>query len=115
MQNRKDKRIKQWNKTVIKPLSKGREPILANEVNAVTCDLSLGGALIHSKERFEPGTVLRLNIELVRSHETVSLKGQVKWVKRDDAENVFELGVEFDHETAQTVTVLMKNLHGLLP
>lgn len=115
MQNRKDKRIKQWNKTVIKPLPRGRDPLPANEVNAVTCDLSLGGARIHTAQPFEPGTVLRLNIELVRSRETISLKGRVKWVKRDDAENVFELGVEFDHDTAQTVTSLMKNLHGLMP
>lgn len=115
MQNRKDKRIKQWNKTVIKPLPKGQDSLLANEVNAVTCDLSLGGARIHTAEPFELGTVLRLNIDLVRSHETISLKGQVKWVKRDEAENVFELGVEFDHDTAQTVTSLMKNLHGMLP
>ena len=115
MQNRKDKRIKQWNKAVIKPLPKDLDPLVANEVNAVTCDLSLGGARIQSAEPFELGAVLRLNIELVRSHETVSLKGQVKWVKRDEAANVFELGVEFDHETAQTVTVLMKNLHGMLP
>ena len=115
MQNRKDKRIKQWNKTVIKPLPRGRDPLPANEVNAVTCDLSLGGARIHTAQPFEPGTVLRLNIELVRSHETVNLKGRVKWVKRDEAANVFELGVEFDHETAQTVSSLMKNLHGMLP
>ena len=115
MQNRKDKRIKQWNKAVIMPLPKDQAPLLVNEVNAVTCDLSLGGARIHTTELFELGTVLRLNIDLVRSHETISLKGQVKWVKRDEAENVFELGVEFDHDTAQTVTSLMKNLHGMLP
>lgn len=113
MQQRKDRRIKQWNKAVIKPLPKGQAPLPPAEVKAVTCDISLGGARIQSAEPFEPGTVLRLNIELVRSHETVILKGQVKWVKRDDAEKVFELGVEFDHETAQTVTSLMKNLHGM--
>jgi len=115
MQKRKDRRIKQWNKAVIKPLPQGQGALPSDEVKAVTFDLSLGGARIQSAERFEPGTVLRLNIELVRSHETVSLKGLVKWVKREDAENVFELGVEFDHDTAQTVTSLMKNLHGLMP
>jgi Tfp pilus assembly protein PilZ len=115
MQKRKDRRIKQWNKTVIKAAPQGQDPLLADEVKAVTCDLSLGGARIHSPEPFELGTVLRLNIELVRSHETVSLKGRVKWVKRDETENVFELGVEFDHDTAQTVSSLMKNLHGMLP
>jgi Tfp pilus assembly protein PilZ len=115
MQKRKDKRIKQWNKTVVKPLPGGQGGLPSDEVKAVTCDLSLGGARIHSPKPFELGTVLRLKIELVRSRETISLKGRVKWVKRDDAENVFELGVEFDHDTAQTITSLMKNLHGVMP
>ena len=115
MQKRKDRRIKQWNKAVIKPLPQGQDPLPSGEVKAVTCDLSLSGARIYSPEPFEVGTVLRLNIELVRSRETISLNGHVKWVKRDEAENVFELGVEFDHDTAQTITSLLKNLHGLLP
>jgi Tfp pilus assembly protein PilZ len=115
MQQRKDRRIKQWNKAVIKPFPQGQGPLPPKEVKAVTCDLSLGGARIQSPQPFELGTVLRLNIELVRSHETVNLKGQVKWVKHDEAANVFELGVEFDHDTAQTITALMKNLHGMMP
>jgi c-di-GMP-binding flagellar brake protein YcgR len=115
MQKRKDRRFRQWNKAVIKPLPRGQDPLPPDEVKAVTYDLSLGGARIRSVEPFELGTVLRLNIELVRSLETVSLKGRVKWVKHDEAENVFELGVEFDHDTAQTVMILMKNLHGMLP
>ncbi len=115
MQQRKDRRIRQWNKIVIKPLPQGQDHLAPNEVKAVTRDLSLGGARIQSAEPFELGTILRLNIELVRSQETVGLKGRVKWVKRDEDANVFELGVEFDHDTAQTVMILMKNLHGMLP
>ncbi|MCX6572216.1 MAG: PilZ domain-containing protein [Candidatus Aminicenantes bacterium] len=112
MQKRKDRRIRQWNKAVMKAAPQGQDSLPPAEVKAFTYDLSIGGARIHSVERFEVGTVLRLKIEFVRSRETVSLKGQVKWVKRDEAENVFELGVEFDHDTALTVTSLMKNLHG---
>lgn len=112
MQKRKDRRIRQWNKTVMKAAPQGQDSLPPAEVKAFTYDLSMGGARIHSVERFEVGAVLRLKIEFVRSRETVSLKGQVKWVKRDEAENVFELGVEFDHDTALTVTSLMKNLHG---
>jgi c-di-GMP-binding flagellar brake protein YcgR len=113
MQKRKDRRIKQWNKTMILAAPQGQDPLPPDEVKAVTYDLSLGGARIHSVEPFELGAILRLNIELVGSQETVSLKGQVKWVKRDEAEDVFELGVEFDHDTALTVTSLMKSLHGM--
>ena len=113
MQKRKDRRFKQWNKTVIGAAPNGLNSHGPAEVKAVTCDLSLGGARIRSVERFELGAVLRLNIELLRSGETISLKGQVKWVKGDEIGNVFELGVEFDHETSKTVMSLMKNLHDI--
>ena len=113
MQERRDRRFKQRDKTVIKPLPQVQDPLPPREIKAFTYDLSLGGTRIHSVERFELGTVLRLSIELVRSRETINLKGRVIWVKRDEAMNVFEMGVEFDHDTAQTVASLMKNLHGI--
>ena len=115
MKKRKDRRFKQWNKAVIKLAPEGQDPLSPKEVKAITCDLSLGGARIHSVERFELGTILRLNIELVRSHEIVNLKGRVKWVDRDEVMNIFELGVEFDHDTSQTIMSLMKDLHGKGP
>jgi Tfp pilus assembly protein PilZ len=115
MQKRKDRRFKQWNKIVIEAVPNGQNSHGPAEVKAFTFDLSLGGARIHSVERFELGDVLRINIELVRSRETVSVEGRVKWVKRDEIENVFELGVEFDHDTSQTIMSLMKDLHGKGP
>jgi len=111
MQKRKDRRFRQWSKTVIAAVPNGQNSPGSPEVNAFTHDLSLGGARLHSKARFEVGTVLRLQIELVRSRETLSIDGLVKWVKHNKGENVFEMGVEFLHTTAQTVTSLMKNLH----
>ncbi|OGD13298.1 MAG: hypothetical protein A2V76_01515 [Candidatus Aminicenantes bacterium RBG_16_63_14] len=111
MQQRKDRRFKQWSRTVIKALPQGQDPLGQAETNAFTYDLSLGGARIYSVEPFEVGTLLRLHIELARTRETVSLEGRVKWLKRNDAENIFEIGVEFHHATSHTVMSLMKNLH----
>jgi Tfp pilus assembly protein PilZ len=113
MQKRKERRFKQWNKTVIGAAPNGQNSHGPAEANAFTYDLSLGGARIHSVERFEEGTVLRLQIELVRSRETLSIAGRVKWVKRDEAENVFEMGIEFDHDSSQSIMSLMKNLHDM--
>ena len=115
MQKRKDRRFKQREKAEIKLLPQVQDPLPPREIKAFTCDLSLGGVRIHSVKRFELGTVLRLRIELVRSRETVNLKGRVMWVKRDEAMNVYELGVEFDHDTVQSVASLMKNLYGKTP
>jgi Tfp pilus assembly protein PilZ len=115
MRQRKDRRFKQWNKTVIKTILNGQNPHSPAGSRAFTYDLSLGGARVHSEERFEEGDVIRLQIELVRSGESVNLEGLVKWIKRNDSENVFEMGVEFLHSNGQTVLSLMKNLHGGRP
>jgi c-di-GMP-binding flagellar brake protein YcgR len=113
IQKRKDKRFKQWSRTVIGAAPNGPNSHGSSEVNAFTYDLSLGGARLHSKARFEVGAVLRLQIELVRSREILSIDGRVMWVKTNDTDDVYEMGVEFLHTTAQTVTSLMKNLHDM--
>jgi c-di-GMP-binding flagellar brake protein YcgR len=112
MRPRKDRRFKQWNKASIKPAMGGRDPEASPGSDGFTYDISLGGARIHSAERFEEGAVLKLQIELVRSHETISLEGLVKWIKHNDSEDVFELGVEFLHLNSVTVLSLMRDLHG---
>jgi c-di-GMP-binding flagellar brake protein YcgR len=112
MNQRKDRRFKQWNKAVIRVTQAGQISPGPAEVKVITYDLSLGGARIHSEEPFEVGAVLRLQIELVRSRETINLEGQVKWIKRNESEHVFEMGLEFLHSNSQAVMGLMKNLHG---
>jgi Tfp pilus assembly protein PilZ len=112
MKPRKDRRFKQWNKAVIRVTLGDQGKHRPSEVKAFTYDLSLGGARIHTDERFEEGAVLRLQIELVRSRETINLEGLVKWVRRNESEKVYEVGVEFLHANSQTVLGLMKNLHG---
>ncbi len=111
MQQRKDRRFKQWNKTTIKALPDINNPPGTAEAEAYTYDLSLGGARIHSEEPFAVGTALRLHIKLVRTRETVSLEAQVKWLKHDEAANFYEMGVQFHHSSSQTIMSLMKNLH----
>ncbi len=111
MQKRKDRRFKQWNRTMIMEANNCENkpgPVLAE---AYTYDLSIGGARIHSLERFDEGTLLRLHIELVRTKETVCVEGRVKWIKTCDDEKIYEMGIEFDHANMQTVLSLMRDLH----
>ena len=111
MTPRKDRRFKQWNKTKITPLTDPRNSDGHPAVEAFTYDLSLGGARLHTAESFEVGTLLRLQIELVRTGETLRVEGVVKWRRWEDAANVYEMGVEFQHTSMVTVLSLMKNLH----
>jgi c-di-GMP-binding flagellar brake protein YcgR len=110
-QRRKDKRIKQWNKARIQALA-GKPSLTGQDGSeAYTYDLSLGGARIHSPRLFEVGTLVCLRIDLVRNHETVAIEGRVKWVRPSEADGVYEMGVEFEHSSSQTIMSLMKNLH----
>lgn len=110
-QRRRDRRVKQWNKAQLKVLGgdPGTTGLAASE--AYTYDLSLGGARVHSPANLRVGTRVSLRIELVRSRETVTIDGQVKWTRPSEAENVYEMGIEFDHSSSATIMSLMRNLH----
>jgi len=110
MTPRKDRRFKQWNKTKITPYLGLRDSI-CDPVEAFTYDLSIGGARLHCLESFEVGTKLRLQIDLVRTGENLRVEGIVKWRRREETADVFEMGVEFQHTSMVTVLSLMKNLH----
>jgi hypothetical protein len=108
---RKDRRFKQWNKTKITPLTDPRNSNGLPPAEGFTYDLSLGGARIHTAESFEVGTLVRLQIELVRTGESLRVEGLIKWRRWEESATVFEMGVEFQHTSMLTVMSLMKNLH----
>lgn len=112
-QKRKDRRIKRWCKTAVEPAPGGNAPRGKTPVDAFTCDLSLAGARLHSKEPFEVGSIVRLKIELVRSRETLTVNARIKWVKENGAEGIHEMGVEFLHAASSSIMCLMKDLHGM--
>jgi c-di-GMP-binding flagellar brake protein YcgR len=110
VEKRRAKRVKQWNKALIRSASGPREFIDTHGINAYTFDISLKGAKIHSGVNFPAGTVIRIHIDLCRLKETVSVEGEVKWIKRNEAENVYEFGVEFLNLIPRTHLSLLKNL-----
>jgi len=110
-QRRKDRRIMQWNKALLRVLGDGPGSAGAAGTEAFTYDLSLGGARIHSQAHLSVGTRISLRLDLLRSRESVTIDGQVRWVQPSEAENVYEMGIEFDHSSSQTIMSLMKNLH----
>lgn len=111
MTPRKDRRFKQWNKTQIWLLTDPRISDSQPSVEAFTYDLSIGGARLHTPEKFELGERIRLQTELVRSGDLLRVEAVVKWRHWEQAANVYEMGVEFEHTSMVTVLTLMKNLH----
>ncbi len=107
-QRRKNRRFKQWNKTTINVLDGGPGLRGGTEVKAFTYDLSLSGAQVHSPEVLPVGACVKLRIVLARTQDSVVLEGTVKWAKRHPSENVYQIGIEFYHETPQGFLVLMR-------
>jgi hypothetical protein len=112
MDNRKDKRFLERNTAFIKSTSEGHEPVYGNGINAHTYDLSLSGARICSPQYFPVGSVVRIVIELERTHQSIKVDGEIKWSRKSPEEaDIQESGVEFLHSISQTLLSLIKHLY----
>jgi len=105
---RKEDRIIERNNVSIKPpveMEKSRG------ANAFTHDISLGGARILTKELFEVGSHIKIQIELAGTNELISLDGQVRWLNVKKEEDLFELGIEFKHKISNSVLCLIRHIY----
>jgi hypothetical protein len=105
---RKEDRIIERNRVSIKPCQPGKK---GPAINAYTHDISFGGARIFTKELFDVGSLIRIQIELARTNECIQLDGQVKWMSVKKEEDLFELGVEFRHRISSTILCLIRHIY----
>jgi hypothetical protein len=105
---RKEDRLIERNNVSIKPCRNARSVI---GVNAYTHDISLGGARISTKEFFDVGSLIKIQIELASTKELITLDGEVKWLNVKEGEDLFELGVEFRHKISNGILSLIKHLY----
>jgi hypothetical protein len=109
-ENRKDKRISEENRVAIELPGVVATPD-AHVINALTKDISLGGARIVTDRLFEVGSSLRLTLYLSKSKQIVKVRGDVRWNRMVDA-GLYEIGVEFEHGIPTGVMVLINHLYG---
>ncbi len=81
-------------------------------IEAFTYDISTGGARIVSRVPFAVGSSVRVRIDLAGSGDSVTLEGEIKWLKADELHNRYEFGIEFMHLTSHTVLSLIRHLYG---
>jgi len=105
---RKEDRLVERNNVSIQPTQAARKPV---GINAFTRDISLGGARIYTKELFDVGSIIKIQIELSGTKELISLEGQVKWLNVQEGGDCFELGVEFKHRISNGVLCLIKHIY----
>lgn len=109
-ENRKEKRIQEENRVHIEvsgSASRG-EP---RTVNALTHDISLGGARIVTDVFFEQGSSLKITLYLSKSKQVAKVRAEVRWVRAIDS-GLYEMGIEFQHGIPSGVMILINHLYG---
>lgn len=81
-------------------------------IAAHTYDLSTGGARIVTAKGYPVGVMIKIRLNLAASSEVVNLDGQVKWMRRREHEDLYEIGVEFERLTSHAVLTLIRHLYG---
>ncbi len=112
MNMRKEKRIEERNTVVIRSEGTSGGDYASVGANAFTYDLSLGGTRLFTDRPFAVGTTIRIVIELAKTCQSIQVEGQVKWMKRNEPDGVYEVGVEFLHHISQTILTLIRHLYG---
>ncbi len=80
-----------------------------DSIQALTQDLSLGGARILTHTAFAPGAELVMTVCLSKSKQVAKFRGLVRWVRNID-EGVYEIGVEFMHKIPGDILTLISHL-----
>jgi hypothetical protein len=111
-ENRKEQRVNEENRVVIEYFSDGEDFGKNKTINALTKDLSIGGAKVLTDMYFPSGTTLNITLTLSKSRQIVKLQGKVKWVRSLYDDELFEMGVEFLHDISKTVLALIGHLYG---
>jgi len=109
MDRRKRIRFIERNHVTIRRASQGTD---GHRTKAETFDISTGGARIIVQDRYDVGTVLRLRFELGKARQSLTVDGEVKWLRQNDETGLFEIGVEFRHLTSAKILRLIKHLYG---
>jgi c-di-GMP-binding flagellar brake protein YcgR len=109
-EKRKERRIREENRVVIE--LPGREgPEGGTEINALTQDISLGGARILMMDEFFPvGSFLKMTLYLSKSRQLVKVHGRVRWAHTIE-NGFYEMGVEFEHGIPTSVMALINHLY----
>ena len=81
-------------------------------IAAHTYDLSTGGARIVTSKSYPVGSVIRVRLNLAGSDQVVNLDGEVRWLRQKDNEDAYEIGIEFERLTSQSVLALIRHLYG---
>jgi c-di-GMP-binding flagellar brake protein YcgR len=109
-EKRKERRVKEENRVIIEVPGTGG-PDSGLEINALTQDISLGGARILMIDQSYPvGSSLKMTLYLSRSKQIIRVHAIVRWARTVE-NGLYEMGVEFEHGIPASVMALINHLY----
>ena len=111
-ERRQDSRIKEEDKVVIELLTNGQPPAERTILNALTKDISPGGARLTTNKLLPVNTLLKMEIVLSRRRRVINVMGIVRWWARSVyAYELFEIGVEFTQISPDDKMLLLEHTY----
>jgi len=80
-------------------------------VTAFSEDISLGGMKIVTDDEFPVDALLNLKINLRKSRRIIFMRGRVRWVRKHEEKDLYEMGVEFVDASPNRLMILISHLY----
>lgn len=110
-EKRKEKRFEEENRVLIELASIDKVTGLKKKLNAFTRDISVGGAKVMTDTYFPVDTEFEITLYLSTSRQLIKMRGKVKWISRFQDEELYEIGVEFEHRISKTILAMMLHIY----
>ncbi len=110
-EKRKEKRFEEENRVLIELTSIDKDTRMKKAINAFTIDISVGGARILTDTSFPVGAEIELTLFLSSSKQIIKIKGKVKWIAPFQNEDLYEIGMKFEHRISNTILALILHIY----
>jgi c-di-GMP-binding flagellar brake protein YcgR len=110
-ERRQDSRVEEEDKVVIEVLSDPQLPSEKRFLNALTKDISPGGARLMTNVALPNETPVRMEIVLSKRRKLIQVTGKIRWVRSVYAEELFELGIEFTEIAPEDKMILLEHTY----
>lgn len=105
---RREKRIKEENRVLIE-IPGVSTSTNGHPANALTQDISLGGARLVTDRYYELESHIKVTLYLSRSKQVIKVRAQVRWAREIES-GIYELGVQFEHGIPTSLLALINHL-----
>jgi hypothetical protein len=108
-EKRRERRVREQALFTITLISKDATGDSPKVIHHSTEDISLTGAKIHTNSFLPVGSFLKIDLSLTDPPRMISAYARVRWVKSIYADELFELGIEFEDTSINIIKALKEH------